>query len=182
MHIDNPQNTPGCTFTCHNKTIFLIWNIWSYFVLRSCISGMWIMQNVMSLSKQWGCGCNEETAARRKHLYYVIYRMFLCVYQRETKIISLPLQTPYFFLSLSPVLWFMFVCLALCVCLCVCQTPLLHPLLHLISQLHTGRERGLLMRVCTYHITSFTLHVFLSNPILYNIFSQFLALNISQLQ
>ncbi|XP_038572946.1 neuromedin-U-like isoform X1 [Micropterus salmoides] len=39
------------------------------------------------------------------------------------------------------------------------RTPLLHPLLHLVSQLHTRRERGLSMRVCTTHVSfPFTLH------------------------
>lgn len=39
------------------------------------------------------------------------------------------------------------------VCVCVGQTPVLHPLLHLLSQLHTGRERGLSMHVCTTHVS-----------------------------
>lgn len=42
----------------------------------------------------------------------------------------------------------------LALCICVCQTPVSHPLLRLVSQLHTRREKGLVMRVCTTHISS----------------------------
>lgn len=45
-----------------------------------------------------------------------------------------------------------FACLALCTC--VCQTPVSHPLLRLVSQLHTRREKGLVMHVCTTDISS----------------------------
>lgn len=63
-----------------------------------------------------------------------------------------------------PLRWSCYSCLhvwLLSVCLCVCQTPVLHPLLHIVSQLHTRREKGLSMRVCTTNVSSpFTLRVF----------------------
>lgn len=45
-------------------------------------------------------------------------------------------------------------CVWLCVSVCVYQTTLSHPLLRLVPQLHTRREKGLVMRVCTTHIGS----------------------------
>lgn len=65
------------------------------------------------------------------------------------------LTYPYSVLTFLLELLFKLVCLAqpVSVCICVGQTPMLHPLLHLLSQLHTGRERGLSMRVCTTHIS-----------------------------
>lgn len=53
-------------------------------------------------------------------------------------------------------------CACLALCICVCQTPVLHPLLRLVSQLHTRREKGLVMHVCT----SVLLHCLASQPLI----------------
>lgn len=55
---------------------------------------------------------------------------------------------------LSRVMGLLFMFFACLAPVCVCQTPPSHPLLHLVPQLHTRRGKGLVMRVCTTHISS----------------------------
>lgn len=90
----------------------------------------------------------EELCAPREPLNF----LFVSVWHGLSCVVERPgLQILHF-----PMCWgcysHYFACLALCIC--VCQTPVSHPLLRLVSQLHTRREKGLVMRVCTTHISS----------------------------
>lgn len=82
----------------------------------------------------------------------MMFAFLCCMFTGEKQRPSLLLKTPYS--ALSPVCWSCYSRLCVRLYLCVCQTPVLHPLLNLVTQLHTRREKGLSVRVCTTHISS----------------------------
>lgn len=98
-----------------------------------------------------------------------------CLFLRETQIISFASEDSIFCTFLYAGAVYSCLCVWLYLRVSVCQTPVLHPLLHLVSQLHTRREKGLSVHVCTTHVSSpFTPHFcfFCCCFLLYEIISQ----------